>query len=147
VIVPDGGHGFDGMRGADCIDRLFDELVEKGTARGLDTSCVAKIARQEFATALPPKELTLTAAQRERLFGRYRGDDGMEVTVDAVGDRVRLNIVGEESFLLVARSPTSFGVGALPPSYAVEVEESGGKVTALRLIGMSEQPMVLERQP
>src|SRR6185436_6895597 len=43
LIVPDGGHGFDGMRGADCIDRLFDELVERGTARGLDTSCVAKI--------------------------------------------------------------------------------------------------------
>ncbi|HXT22608.1 MAG TPA: alpha/beta hydrolase, partial [Thermoanaerobaculia bacterium] len=147
VVVPDGGHGFEGMRGADCIDKLFDELVERGTARGLDTSCVAKIARQDFATALPPKEVTLTAAQRERLLGRYVGDDGMAVTVDVAGERLRLSIDGEESFLLVARSPTSFGVGGLPPSYAVEVDESGGKVVALRLLGMTEKAMVLKRRP
>ncbi|HXT51223.1 MAG TPA: alpha/beta hydrolase [Thermoanaerobaculia bacterium] len=147
VVVPDGGHGFEGMRGADCIDKLFDELVERGTARGLDTSCVAKIARQDFATALPPKEVTLTAAQRERLLGRYVGDDGMAVTVDVAGERLRLSIDGEESFLLVARSPTSFGVGGLPPSYAVEVDQSGGKVVALRLLGMTEKAMVLKRRP
>jgi pimeloyl-ACP methyl ester carboxylesterase len=147
LVVPDGGHGFEGMRGADCIDRLSEELVEKGTARGLDTSCVAKIARQDFATALPPKEVTLTAAQRERLLGRYAGDDGMAVILEAAGDHVRLNMVGESSFLLVARSASSFGIGGLPPSYKLEVEESGGKVTALRLIGMAEQPIVLKRQP
>ena len=147
VVVPDGGHGFEGMRGADCIDKLFDELVERGTARGLDTSCVAKIARQDFATALPPKEVTLTAAQRERLVGRYAGDDGVAVTVDVAGDRLRLSIDGEQSFLLVARSPASFGIDGLPASYAVEVEESGGKVAALRLIGMAAEPMLLKRQP
>jgi pimeloyl-ACP methyl ester carboxylesterase len=146
LVVPDGGHGFEGMRGADCIERLMDQLVERGSARGLDTSCVAKIERQPFATELPPKEATLSAAQRERLLGRYVGDDGMTVTLDVAGDRVRLNIAGENGFLLVARSPTSFGLGGLPPTYAVEVDEKDGKVTGLRLIGMSDQPMVLQRQ-
>jgi hypothetical protein len=29
------------------------EFVERGTAKGLDTSCVSGIKRQAFATALP----------------------------------------------------------------------------------------------
>ncbi|HEV8240872.1 MAG TPA: alpha/beta hydrolase [Thermoanaerobaculia bacterium] len=147
VIVPDGGHGTEGMRGAECIDRLLDELVERGTTRGLDTSCVAKIERPAFATELPPKEAALTAAQRNRLLGRYAGADGMTVVVEPAGDRLRLNIVGEDSFLLVPRSATRFGFESLPPNYAVEVDESGGKVTGLRLIGMADEPMVLKRQP
>lgn len=146
LVVPDGGHGFEGMRGADCVERLMDELVERGSARGLDTSCVAKIERQAFATELPPKEVTLSAAERERLVGRYKGDDGLEVVVEQAGDRLRLAIVGEQSFLLVPYSPLRFGIGGLPASYAVEAEESGGKVVALRLIGMGEGPQVLKRQ-
>ncbi len=146
LVVPDGGHAFEGMRGADCIERLIDELVERGSARGLDTSCVAKIERQPFATELPPKEVTLTAAQRERLVGRYAGKEGVVVTLELAGDGLRMSIVGERTFLLVAQSPIRFGIDGLPGSYAVEVEESGGKVTALRLIGMTDKPEVLERQ-
>ncbi|HET9768160.1 MAG TPA: alpha/beta fold hydrolase, partial [Thermoanaerobaculia bacterium] len=146
LVVPDGAHGFEGMRGADCIERLMDELVERGSARGLDTSCVAKIERQPFATELPPEEVTLTAAQRQRLVGRYAGEDGLVVSLELARDRLRLNIVGERTFLLVARSPLRFGIDGLPATYAVEVEESGGKVSALRLIGMAAEPEVLKRQ-
>jgi len=147
VIVPDGGHGTEGMRGADCIDRLLDSLVESGTTRELDTSCVAKIERPPFATELPPKEVALTTEQRDRLLGRYAAADGMTVVVEPAGDRLRLNIVGENSFLLVPRSPTRFGFESLPPTYSVEVDEKDGKVTGLRLIGMADEPMVLKRQP
>ena len=146
LVVPDGGHGFEGMRGADCVERLMDALVERGSARGIDTSCVAKIERLPFATELPPKEMTLSAAQRERLVGRYVGEDGLEVVVEAAGDRLRLSIVGEQSFLLVPQSPLRFGFDGLPPTYAVEVEESGGKVSGLRLVGMGEGPLALKRQ-
>lgn len=147
VIVPDGGHGTEGMRGADCIDRLLDQLVERGTTRGLDTSCAAKIARPPFATELPPKEIALSAEQRSRLLGRYAAADGMTVVVEAAGDRLRLDIVGEDTFLLVPRSPTRFGFESLPPTYAVEVDEKDARVTGLRLVGMADQPIVLQRQP
>jgi hypothetical protein len=146
VVVPDGGHGFEGMRGADCIEKLMDELVERGSARGLDTSCAAKIERPPFATELPPKEASLTAAQRQRLVGRYSAEDGMAVAVELAGDRLRLSIAGERSFLLVPHSPARFGIEGLPPTYAVEVDELEGRVSALRLIGMADAPMVLKRQ-
>ena len=146
VIVPDGGHGFEGMNGGECVERLLDELVEKGAARGLDTSCVAKIERPPFALELPPKEVTLSPEQRERVLGSYSGEDGMKVIVENAGERLRLTLVGEQSFLLVARSPTRFGLDGLPPTYGVEAVEEGGKVTALRLIGMGPEPVVLRRQ-
>ena len=53
VVVPQGGHGFGGLQGGDCLRRLAIEFVERGTAKGLDTSCVSAIKRQPFATAMP----------------------------------------------------------------------------------------------
>lgn len=52
VIVPHGGHGFDGLDGIDCIDRLILAVINSGTTKGLDTSCVANIRRHGFALKL-----------------------------------------------------------------------------------------------
>ena len=51
VIVPHGAHGFGGLEGIDCIQRLNTEFVEKGTVKGLDTSCVKNIRRKGFSVA------------------------------------------------------------------------------------------------
>jgi pimeloyl-ACP methyl ester carboxylesterase len=53
VVVPSGGHGLDGLEGLSCIDRLQREVIERGSVAGLDTSCVSKIRRPGFPTALP----------------------------------------------------------------------------------------------
>lgn len=53
VIVPHGGHGFNGLNGLDCIDNLIVSFVERGTTKGLDTSCVQSIARRGFVLKLP----------------------------------------------------------------------------------------------
>lgn len=53
VVVPQGGHGFGGLQGRECLRRLMVEFVERGTTKGLDTACVTGIKRQAFATALP----------------------------------------------------------------------------------------------
>jgi pimeloyl-ACP methyl ester carboxylesterase len=50
VVVPDGAHSFSGLDGADCILRLTAEFVEKGTAKGLNTSCLQSVRRRGFAT-------------------------------------------------------------------------------------------------
>lgn len=49
VIVPDGAHGFGGLEGLSCIERLNTDFVERGTVKGLDTSCVKQIHRKGFA--------------------------------------------------------------------------------------------------
>ena len=55
LIVPHGAHGLGGLQGIDCILRLQTEFVERGTTKGLDTSCVKNIKRSGFALTLPPR--------------------------------------------------------------------------------------------
>jgi pimeloyl-ACP methyl ester carboxylesterase len=56
VIVPHGGHGFEGLEGAECLDQLFAEFVDRGTTHGLDTTCVGRIKRKGFALTPAPIE-------------------------------------------------------------------------------------------
>lgn len=48
IVVPDGAHGFFGLEGFDCIQRVNTEFVERGTVKGLDTNCVKGIRRNGF---------------------------------------------------------------------------------------------------
>ncbi|HLA11002.1 MAG TPA: alpha/beta fold hydrolase [Pyrinomonadaceae bacterium] len=54
VVVPHGAHGFGGLVGTDCLQRLVADFVKRGTKKGLDTGCVSGIKRQGW---------TLTQAQ------------------------------------------------------------------------------------
>ena len=49
IVVPSGAHGLDGLEGMDCIDNLIVEFIERGTTKGLDTSCVKGMHRKGFA--------------------------------------------------------------------------------------------------
>jgi len=49
IVVPWGSHGGDTA----CVDGLQKEVIEKGTVKGIDTSCLAKIEMQPFQTAAP----------------------------------------------------------------------------------------------
>jgi len=49
VIVPHGGHGFNGLEGTDCVDRIQSEFVARGMTNGLDTSCINAIHRKSWA--------------------------------------------------------------------------------------------------
>ncbi len=50
IIVPEAGHGVDGMTDPGCIDRIAIEFLDKGDARNLDVSCVDKMAPPPFVT-------------------------------------------------------------------------------------------------
>ena len=49
LVVNDGAHGLSGLNGIECLDRLMTEFVERGTVKGLDTTCVKNIKRSGFA--------------------------------------------------------------------------------------------------
>jgi len=53
IVVPSGGHGFGGLEGLDCIQKLVAEFVNQGSTKGLDTSCVKSIRRRGFQLKLP----------------------------------------------------------------------------------------------
>jgi pimeloyl-ACP methyl ester carboxylesterase len=50
VIIPEGGHGVDGLTDPGCIDRIAIEFLDKGDAKNLDVSCVERMERPPFAT-------------------------------------------------------------------------------------------------
>jgi hypothetical protein len=52
IVVPHGAHGLGGLEGLDCIERLSTEFVERGTVKGLDTTCVKSIRRKGFVLKL-----------------------------------------------------------------------------------------------
>jgi len=49
IVVPWGSHG----GSTDCVDGIQKAVLAKGTVKGIDTSCVAKIKMQPFETAAP----------------------------------------------------------------------------------------------
>lgn len=55
VVVPHGGHGFEGLDGTQCLDDLIVKFVIAGTMSGLDTSCVKNIQRRGFVLKLPQR--------------------------------------------------------------------------------------------
>jgi hypothetical protein len=52
VAVPSGGHGFSGLGNINCIDNLIAVFIERGSAKGPDTSCVKSIGRRGFRLTL-----------------------------------------------------------------------------------------------
>ena len=50
VIIPEAGHGVDGLKDPGCIDRIAIEFLDKGDAKNLDVSCVEKMEPTPFAT-------------------------------------------------------------------------------------------------
>lgn len=48
VVVRHGAHAFGGLEGIECVNRLHIEFVKRGSATGLDTSCVKNIRRRGF---------------------------------------------------------------------------------------------------
>lgn len=146
IVVPSGGHSFDGLVGTECIDRIAAEFIERGGGRGLDTACVATVHRPGFVTSLPPtKPVTVAEADLRKLAGRYTGDPGPEATVEALTGKLRASLPGGPSFVLVPVSPNRFRVaGALGMAVVFEVED--GVVKSLVLEQGGQRTMVLKAQ-
>jgi pimeloyl-ACP methyl ester carboxylesterase len=50
VVIPQAGHGVDGLTDGGCIDRIATEFLDKGDAKNLDVSCVERMAPPPFVT-------------------------------------------------------------------------------------------------
>jgi len=50
VVIPQAGHGIDGLTDPACFDRIAIEFLEKGDAKNLDVSCVERMAPPPFVT-------------------------------------------------------------------------------------------------
>ncbi|PYL88366.1 MAG: alpha/beta hydrolase [Verrucomicrobia bacterium] len=48
VVIPQAGHGFDGLAEPECADRIIIEFMEKGEAKDLDVGCLERMVRPPF---------------------------------------------------------------------------------------------------
>jgi pimeloyl-ACP methyl ester carboxylesterase len=48
VVIPRGHHGSDGLTNEECLKGLVNELLESGSTKGLDPSCVTTMQRPPF---------------------------------------------------------------------------------------------------
>jgi fermentation-respiration switch protein FrsA (DUF1100 family) len=110
VVIPDGAHSDTGMKGLDCEDEMALRLIETGSTERFDSSCVTRIERPAFALRLGDPEVTVAAADLDRLAGIYReGISGYEARVEVVGGkRLRARFSDGGTLLLVPISPTRF---------------------------------------
>jgi pimeloyl-ACP methyl ester carboxylesterase len=110
VVIPDGAHTDGSMKGRECEDEMALKLIETGSTDGLDTSCVARMERPAFALSLGDPEVTVAAADLDRLAGIYReGISGYEARVEVVGGKsLRARFSDGGTLLLVPTSPTRF---------------------------------------
>lgn len=53
IIVPSGGHGFNGLDGLSCLTDIKTDFFNRGTVKGIDTSCVKNIRRTGFRLPQP----------------------------------------------------------------------------------------------
>jgi hypothetical protein len=136
VVVPDGSHYLEGMRGTDCVDGLIAAFLDAGTAEKLDTACVARMQRPDFE--LP--EVKVARTDLERLPGTYALPGmRMALEVSLEGDGLRVSVLQGPPFppaRLIPTSPTRFrweGDG-MAPGLALVFEVAGGKATALSVV-------------
>ena len=50
VVIPEAGHGVDGLSDGGCVDRIIIDFMDKGSVKDLDTSCVDQMAPPPFVT-------------------------------------------------------------------------------------------------
>jgi pimeloyl-ACP methyl ester carboxylesterase len=50
VVIPQAGHGVDGLKDPGCVDRIAIEFLDKGDAKNLDVSCIDGMAPPPFLT-------------------------------------------------------------------------------------------------
>jgi pimeloyl-ACP methyl ester carboxylesterase len=50
IVIPEAGHGVDGLSDPGCIDRIAIEFLDKGDTKNLDVRCVEEMARPPFVT-------------------------------------------------------------------------------------------------
>jgi hypothetical protein len=134
VVVPGGGHGYDGEKNVECLDRIALAIVERGTEKNLDTGCVAGIEPAPFVLHDERvAEVEVPAADLDRFAGTYVGPDGRELVVKHQDANLQVVLGEGDSFVLTAIGPARFRIEGAPPGFFIEFQREGDRVTAMQL--------------
>jgi pimeloyl-ACP methyl ester carboxylesterase len=151
VVVPGGAHGSDGLAGAECLDRLAVGFLRRGSAAGLDTSCVSKIRTPPFATQLPSEaKVEIPATELAKLAGTYAAAEGPDtMTVRLAGGRLSVEVPGQKPLVLTPVGPLRFKIEGAPPGFFITFlhHEGAAGIAATLEEGIGTKPERFKRQP
>lgn len=149
VVIPGAGHDYEGEKGAEeCIGRMVASLIETGTEKGPDTSCVAAIQPVPFALRDDrAAEVKLSDAALDRFAGTYAGPDGHDFVVRRQGAILQIVLGEGRAFALTPVGPARFRIEGAPPGYFLEFRSEGGRVTAMQLEEGPTERETLKRKP
>ncbi len=136
LVVPDGAHGWFGLKGVECVDEMTSRLLETGSVEGLDVAaCVASIERPPFLLELPKEEeIEVSSEELERYAGTYSIEGGGFTVTLEVAEEGLMALIGEDRDRLVPIGPLRFKPFGEPPgSYWLFVEEAG-EIVSFRLM-------------
>lgn len=126
-VIADGAHGLAGLSGLECLNDLVIAFVETAGPEALDASCLTKIERPQFVLARE-QDVKLAAADLDRLTGTYTSrEQGFQVAIERVGERLRAAVAGQPPLLLVPLSPTRFRLEGLPGGFLFEFRLADGR--------------------
>jgi hypothetical protein len=149
VVIPAAGHDYEGEKGAEeCLDRISAALIETGTEKGLDTSCVSAIEPVPFTLKDDrAPEITLPEAELDRVTGAYAGPDGHEIVVRRQGAALQIVLGAGDEYRLAAVSPLRFRVEGAPVGFFVEFQREGEKIVGMQIEEGSADRFTLKKKP
>lgn len=135
IVVPHGGHSYEGLVGAECVNKLLCDFIERADPKALDTACVATVKRGPFVVTPPQVAvIELSDAEMAKFAGTYNGEkEPVQLTLQTVGQRLKITMPGDRSFLLAPVSSTRFRVVGLPGLF-LDFQVDKGRVARATLI-------------
>jgi pimeloyl-ACP methyl ester carboxylesterase len=126
LVVKSGGHGYAGLIGADCVNKLMNDFVEHPNPRTLDTSCMTGIHRAPFPTALQWSDpIALDAGELQNFVGSFVGDpSGPSGITRMEKGKLHLEVVGFDDLVLVPVGPATFRAAGAPFTVKFQLESS-----------------------
>ncbi len=133
ILVPSGGHDYEGLEGAEtCTSAIANEFLERGSGKGVDTSCVERIRRPPFPTRpTQTKPAKLTEAQLAAFAGRYVANGAPDLEIRLSSGKL-IGTVGGDTVALVAVGPTRLRLLGAIGSY-LDADMENGRPARLTL--------------
>lgn len=150
LVVPHGGHGFDGLEGGnECAERLMTEFLRRASAEELDAACLERVRRPPFRTEpLPMEVVEADPGVLEAATGMYEpAEPGVplpSVRLEAVVGGLQVILPGGQTLLHVPVGGDRFrAVGLL--GFYLELQREDGEVVGLHVSPPGGQVFVLRR--
>jgi len=145
LVVPYGGHGFNGLEGLDCVEAIERQFLKTASLDGLETGCIAGIHRAGFALEGPPPEIDLPEEALSRFVGDYQGEGPLEMAVTLENGSLQAEVPGRGKFRLVPVTETRFRIAGAPLGFYVAFTVDGNRVTGAQMEQGTQTTIALTR--